>query len=45
MRHIIDKVITHLRETLLTEDNHDGEDESDKQHTCKDKCRYHELHT
>ena len=29
MRHVIDEVITHLREAFLTEDNHDGEDEGD----------------
>ena len=44
MRHVVDEIITHLRESLLTEDNHNGEDESEKQHTSEDEGWYHELH-
>ena len=35
VRHVVDKVVSHLGVPFLAEDNHDGEDESDKQHQCE----------
>ena len=45
MCHIVDKVVLYLRITLLSEYYHNGEDEGDQQHQCKDDTWYHEAHT
>ena len=43
MRHIVHKVITHLRVSLLTEYYHDGEDKRYQQHKSKHQGRDNEV--
>ena len=45
VRHIVDEVVLDFRIAFLTEDDHDGEDERDKQYHCKDDAGNHEAHT
>ena len=45
MGHIVDEVILDLRISLLSEDDHDGEDKGDEQYQRKDDTRNHEAHT
>ena len=45
MGHVVDEVVLDFRIAFLTEDDHDGEDERDKQYHCKDDAGNHETHT
>ena len=43
--HVVDEIVLDFRVPLLTEDDHDGEDEGDEQHQREDDARNHEAHT
>ena len=43
MGHVIDKIVLHLSQLLLTENDVDGEDESDQQHQREDERGNHEA--
>ena len=45
MGHIIDEIVLDLSISLLSEDDHDGEDEGDEQHQRENDARNHEAHT
>ena len=44
MRHIVDKVVLHLRILLLAEDGDDGEDKGQEEHDGEDDAWDHEAH-